>query len=151
MPTRLYRPIREHLTTLDHVMAHEAKFSLVAGIWTTIGLVLCWTWIDPGGGPHTILSDLPPWAAGGVSVALLVSGLLVLTAVAWPGKDSTAWRIELFALPLGIAAWVSYGVVTPSPFWQIIATGYVIGSLVRFVAAWLNMRRPVRVVVIVEE
>ena len=151
MPTRLHRPLNNTPTTLDRVLAHPWELAVVSGVWVALGGLLCWSWIDPGGGPVTILRHLPAWAAGGVAVALLASGLLVLTAVAWPGKDSTAWRIELFALPLGIAAWVSYGVVTPSPFWQIIATGYVIGSLVRFVAAWLNMRRPVRVVVIVEE
>ena len=140
MPTRLYRPVREKLTTLDHVMAHEAKFSLVAGIWTTLGLVLCWTWIDPGGGPATVLSRLHPWAAGGVAVALLVSGLLVCAAIVWR-DDRVAWRLELTALPLGASAWIAYAAVSPSIFWRIIAAGYVTFVALRLLDAWLTLRR----------
>ncbi len=151
MPTRLHRPLNNTPTAVDRTLAHPWELAVVAGVWAALGALLCWSWIDPGGGPVTILQRLPAWAAGGVAVALLVSGLLVLTAVAWPGKDSTAWRIELFALPLGAAAWASYAAVSPSAFWRVIAAGYVIGAIVRFIAAWLNMRRPIRVVVIVEE
>ena len=150
MPTRLYRPARQKLTTLDHVMAHEAKFSLVAGIWTSLGLVLCWTWIDPGGGPTTILSRLHPWAAGGVAVALLVSGLLVTAAIVWP-DDRVAWRLELTALPLGASAWICYAAVSPSIIWRIIAFWYVAFVTLRLLDAWLTARHPAPVVVVLQD
>jgi len=35
-------------------------------------------------------------------------------------------------------------------FWQILAIGYVIGGIGRFVAGWLNMRRPAQVIVLVD-
>ena len=158
MPTRLYRPIRERATALDHIMAHEWKFSLVAGLWTTLGAILCWTWIDPGGGPATIMTRLSPWAAGAVSIVLLTSGLLVLASILWRGDDRTAWRIELFALPLGASAWIAYAAVAPSVIWRAIAAWFVIGCTLRLIDAWVVLRRaataqppPPRVVAIVEE
>lgn len=153
MPTRLHRPMHEGTPTiLDRVLAHPWELGVVSGVWATMGALLCWTWIIPGDGPTTVLTTLGPALAAGVAVALLISGLLVLAAVAWPGKDSTAWRIELFALPLGISAWLAYAIVTPSIWWQVVALGYVVAGSIRLVAAWLNMRRPVQtVLVLVEE
>jgi len=121
----------------------------VSGVWIALGAVLCWSWVG-GPGPATVLGQLlPAWAAGGVSIALLASGTGVLLAVVWTGKDSTAWRIELLSLPLGVVSWAAYGLVSPSLFWQILAIGYVIGGVGRFIAGWLNMRRPAQVIVLV--
>ena len=131
MPTRLYRPVRERATTAGRVMAHEWKFALVAYVWTALGAVLCWTWIDPGGGPVTVISDLTPAAAGAVSVSLLVSGLAVTAGIVWPGSDRVALCLELPALPLGAAAWIAYLAVTDSLIWKIIASGYVLGCALR--------------------
>ena len=152
MPTRLHRPMHEGAPNiLDRVLAHPWELGVVAGVWATMGALLCWTWVAPGNGPTTILTTLGPALAGGVAVALLISGLLVLAAVAWPGKDSTAWRIELIGLPLGISAWLAYAIVATSLWWQIIALGYVAGGTIRLVAAWLNMRRPVKTLVVLVE
>ena len=150
MPTRLHRPFRENPTTLDRVSAHEWQATIVGPAWALLGGLLCWTWIDPGGGPVTVLSSMSAWIAGGVAVALLVCGIAVTVAVVWPGKDSTAWRIELVALPLGLMAWLSYAIVSPSLFWQVIAYGYVLGAVLRLRVAWLAFHRPQRVLVVVE-
>jgi len=149
LPTRLHRPRQTQPNLLDRYLSHPWEVGVVSGVWIALGAVLCWSWVG-GPGPSTVLGELlPPWAAGGVSIALLASGLGVLTAVVWTGKDSTAWRIELLSLPLGIASWVAYALVSPSLFWQILAVGYVIGGIGRFVAGWLNMRRPAQVIVLV--
>ena len=150
MPTRLYRPTHERVTTFDRVTAHEWQATVVGGTWVTLGALLSWTWIDPGTGPRTVLSQLPAWAAGGVALALLVCGIAVLTAVVWPGKDSTAWRTELVALPLGVSAWGLYAIVSPSIFWQAIAFWYIVGAALRVRTVWASLHQPPQVVVLVE-
>lgn len=152
MPTRLHRPPHDRPPSLrDHVLAHPWDIGVVAGVWVTLGALLCWTWIDPGGGPATVLSELNPWAAAGVSLALLVSGLGVMAAIVWPGREIVAWRCELYGLPLGLAAWASYGLATDSTIWKVIAGGYLVGGIIRLIAAWLNIRHPVAAVVIITE
>lgn len=148
MPTRLHKPMHEPARLTDRVLAHPWELGAVSGAWTALGALLCWSWIDPGGGPSTVLSGMSAWIAGAVAVSLLLSGLMILIAVTWPGRDSAAWRIELFGLPLGISAWASYGLVAPSAFWKILALGYVIGATLRLIAAWLNMRQPTQVIVL---
>lgn len=149
MPTRLYRPDAVvRYSALDRLTAHEWSSTIVAGVWTAIGGLLCWLWVYPGGGPTTVLSQMSVWHAGSVAVALLVCGIALLTSIVWPGKDATAWRIELSALPLGATAWASYAVVSPSIFWQIVAAGYVAGSALRFRAAWRGFHRPHQQVVV---
>lgn len=152
MPTRLHKPLREGPPRItDRILAHPWELTIVSGAWAIFGGLLCWAWIDPGGGPSTILHQLDDWAAGAVAVALLASGLLVLAAVLWPGKDSTAWRLELAALPLGGAAWLAYALVASSPFWQVLGVCYAAGCTITMISAVLSLRRPASRVVIVHE
>ena len=149
MPTRLHRARHEPPSLVDRWLAHPIETHTFGGTWTALGLLLTWTWIDPGGGPSTVLQDMHPLIAGGVAVALLAAGLGILLAIFWTGKDSTSWRIELSALPLGVAAWASYAVAASSPFWIVLALGYVTGGTVRWWAIWVNTRNP-RLTVVVE-
>ncbi|AXH97159.1 hypothetical protein [Ornithinimicrobium avium] len=82
-----------------------------------------------------------------MSVALLVSGLLVCAAVLWP-TDRVAWRLEMTALPLGAASWISYATVTESLIWRIIAASFILFVALRVLSAWLVARHPVRVLLV---
>lgn len=142
MPTRrLYRPVRARVTTLDHIRAHGWQFTLIAGLWTTFGALLCWTWIDPGGGPTTVLSQLDPLVAGAVAVVLLVTGLLVLASILWRGDDRTALRMEMPALLLGASAWIAYAAVATSTIWRALTFWVVLGCILRVIEVWLVLRR----------
>lgn len=142
MPTRIHRARREPPSLTDRWLAHPIETHAFGGTWTALGALLTWTWIDPGGGPATVLQHMHPWIAGAVAVALLFSGLGILLAIAWTGKDSTSWRIELSALPLGVFAWSSYVIAASSPYWIIMALGMASGAAVRWWAIWVNTKDP---------
>lgn len=151
MPTRTHRARHEPPSLFDHWLAHPWQIHTVGGTWTALGAMLAWTWIDPGAGPATILTRMPAWVAGGVAIALLLSGAGILLAAAWTGRDSTSWRIELAAIPLGVAAWASYAVVATSTPWVIISIGFIAGALVRWAAVWANARNPQLTVILTED
>jgi hypothetical protein len=144
MPTRLYRPAHARITLWDRLTAHPWSATVVGSVWTVFGVMLCWTWITPGGGPSRVIVTLPHYLAAGVSISLLVAGLLILTAVAWGGKDSTSWRIELVGLAPGIAAWLSYGLTsfsTGSPFFTTLGLAFALGGLLRIRAITQTWQR----------
>lgn len=150
MPTRLHRPANHKPpSTIDHILAHPWEFFAIGGMWATLGALLCWSWIDPGGGPSTVLQTMQPWVAAGVAIALLLAGLALMTAIVWPGKDSTAWFLELYALPFGVVAWASYAVVAPSPFWLAICLGQVFSGMTRWWVALRNARKPQQALMLV--
>lgn len=144
MPTRLYRPAHAQTTLWDRLTAHPWSATVVGSVWTVFGVMLCWTWITPGGGPSRIIVTLPHYLAAGVSISLLVAGLLILTAVTWGGKDSTSWRIELVGLAPGIAAWLSYGLTsfsTGSPWFTTLGLAFALGGLLRIRAITQTWQR----------
>jgi len=149
VPTRLHRARHEPPSLVDRWLAHPIETHTFGASWTALGLLLVWTWIDPGGGPSTVLQVMHPAVAAGVAIALLLAGVGILLAIFWSGKDSTSWRIELTALPLGVAAWASYAVAASSPFWITLALGFVTGATARWWAIWVNTRNP-RLTIVVE-
>src|SRR5690606_34765377 len=66
MPTRLHKPMHEPARLTDRVLAHPWELGAVSGAWTVLGALLCWSWIDPGGGPSTVLNGMSAWVAGAV-------------------------------------------------------------------------------------
>jgi len=147
LPNRTHRARHDPPSVTDRLLAHPYETTVIGGLWTAIGAVLTGAWLT-GIGPSTILSALPAWQASLVPILLLSSGIGVLTAIFWRGRDSTAWGIELVMLPLGAAAWLAYGIAAPSWAWQLVSFAFFFGATGRYIAAILNRRNPAGALVI---
>lgn len=146
MPTRLYLTRHEPPTLTDRALAHPFELTVVGAVWFIFGLYLNATWIT-GSGPSTIISQLPSLAAAVISLVILAGGTFVLLAVLWPGRDSTAWVLEMYGLVFGASAWIGYGIVADGIIWRTLASAYVAGSLVRFLAVASRRKSPPGVVI----
>lgn len=73
---------------LDHILAHPAELVLSAW-WVFIGVWLANLFIDPE------KDSIPYPLIGGMALAFIVGGLLVIAGVLWWGtRLTTAWAIE---------------------------------------------------------